>query len=48
MITTRLVGVTLTLILLIPMQGFADMFSLFNKQDVTLSLSIKGRLLKQG
>ncbi|WP_231616880.1 transthyretin-like family protein [Pseudoalteromonas sp. NZS11] len=48
MITTRLVGVTLTLILLIPMQGCADMFSLFNKQDVTLSLSIKGRLLSNG
>ena len=47
MITTRLSGVTLTLILflLIPMQGCADMFGFFNKQDVTLSLPVKGRLL---
>ncbi|MDN3384008.1 hypothetical protein QL995_15305 [Pseudoalteromonas sp. APC 3358] len=50
MIKTRTAGVTLTLILflLIPMQGYADMFGFFNKQDVTLSLSIKGRLLSNG
>jgi len=50
MTSSRLAGVTLTLILflLFPIQGCADMFGFFNKQDVTLSLQIKGRLLKNG
>lgn len=50
MTTLKLAGVTLTLILflLFPIQGCADMFGFFNKQDVTLSLQIKGRLLKSG
>ena len=50
MTNTRSAGVTLTLILflLIPMQGCADMFGFFNKQDVTLSLPVKGRLLNNG
>ena len=47
MTNTRSASVALTLILflLIPMQGCADMFGFFNKQDVTLSLPVKGRLL---
>ncbi|WP_231609385.1 MULTISPECIES: transthyretin-like family protein [unclassified Pseudoalteromonas] len=50
MTNTKSAGVTLTLILflLIPMQGYADMFGFFNKQDVTLSLPVKGRLLNNG
>ncbi|WP_231609722.1 MULTISPECIES: transthyretin-like family protein [unclassified Pseudoalteromonas] len=50
MIKARSASVTLTLILflLIPMQGCADMFGFFNKQDVTLSLPVKGRLLNNG
>ncbi len=50
MTNSKLSGVTLTLILflLFPIQGCADMFGFFNKQDVTLSLQIKGRLLKNG
>ena len=50
MTSSRLAGVTLTLILflLFPIQGCADMFGFFNKQDVTLSLQIKGRLVKNG
>ncbi|WP_225913145.1 transthyretin-like family protein [Pseudoalteromonas arctica] len=50
MTNTRSTGVTLTLILflLIPMQGCADMFGFLNKQDVTLSLPVKGRLLNNG
>ena len=50
MTNSKLSGVTLTLILflLFPIQGCADMFGFFNKQDVTLSLQIKGRLLKSG
>lgn len=47
MTNTRSASVALTLILflLIPMQGCADMFGFFNKQDFTLSLPVKGRLL---
>ncbi|WP_247655221.1 DUF6795 domain-containing protein [Pseudoalteromonas sp. MMG007] len=47
---TKLKSVTLIflLFLLFPIQGCAGMFGFFNKQDVTLSLQIKGRLLKNG
>lgn len=50
MVISKLAGITLTLILflLFPIQGCADMFGFFNKHDVTLSLQIKGRLLKNG
>ena len=44
----KLGAVTLILFLLIPMQGCAGMFGFFNKQNVTLSLPIKGRLLSNG
>ena len=50
MTSSRLAGVTLTLILflLFPIQGCADMFGFFNKQEFYLSAPVKGQLLDNG